>query len=230
MVLLEKQNEKSHVARRSTARQDGFSLIELLVVIAIIIVMTAMAIFAAVGHKKAYRTEDQAMAIMDFMREASSRALTRRRTIRFEIDLTDKVMRIVDENNTFGVTTDDAVLRVQTLSKDTDVRLNTTTNTSQPTGISVVPPSPSNYAAAPFANDTSSHLVWAIRFRSNGAAYGATVATANVPTSATLMLWQPQIADPNKAQNATLVRAITVFGASGAVRYWKYDGSAFVAY
>src|SRR6185369_13354235 len=81
----------------SKQSEAGFKLIELLIVLGMVSVLTVMSLPYIVNHKKLYKSEDQALKIMDLMREASQTALTRRKTIRLEIDLTANTVLLIDE-------------------------------------------------------------------------------------------------------------------------------------
>ncbi len=77
-------------ARRiSKDASDGFSLVEIFVVLVIIAIMAAISVPYIVSYKKLYKSEDQSIKLIDLMRESSQLALNKRKTIRFEIDLTD---------------------------------------------------------------------------------------------------------------------------------------------
>ena len=71
------------------ASVSGFSMTELLVVLGVIGVMSVISLPYIVNYKKAYKSEDQALKVIDMMREAGQLALNRRRTIRFELDFTN---------------------------------------------------------------------------------------------------------------------------------------------
>ena len=71
----------------------GFSMPELLVVLTIIGVMGAVAIFYATAHKKLYQPDDQALQIADILQEGRQRALTQRRPMRVEINLTNNTAK-----------------------------------------------------------------------------------------------------------------------------------------
>jgi hypothetical protein len=103
----------------------------------------------------------------------------------------------------------------------------------KPNGISK--PNPPNYNDATFATDTighkrgrstiSGHNVWAVRFQRDG-----TVVDKNgALVSANMYVWPPKPATDDP-RNGTEVRAITIYGGTGAVRYWKWNGSTFVPY
>lgn len=206
----------------------GFSLMELLIVLSVIAILTAISIPYLFQYQRLYQSEEQARKLMDLMQEANQLALNRRRTIRFEIDLTDNAALLIDEN-TVGTAADDTLIKSMPLLSTGEIRVDT-----NPSG--VTRPNPPNYANATFTNDTLGHKVgsatvtnnsvWAARFRSDG----SVVTAGNVPISATIFLWPPRTPGNAAARDNGEVRAITLFGGSGAVRYWKYNGTTFNAY
>ncbi len=212
---------KSLYSERHTNR--GFSVIELLIVLGIIAVMSAISLPYIVNFKKLYKSEDQALKVIDIMRESAQMALARRRTIRFEIDLTDNAVLIIDENNAAP----DTRVKSIPLEKVNEVRFDMI-----PAGITK--PNPPNYADITFAPDTvghrvgttnvSGHSVWSARFRSDG----SVVNNANIPVSVNIYSWPPASPGSTTARNLGEIRAVTMFGGSGAIRYWKHNGTKFI--
>lgn len=202
----------------------GFSLIELLMVVVIVVIVTAISIPYLYSYKRLYRSEDQAIKVMDMMREASQLALTRRRVIRFEIDLTDNMAHIIDENGAAA----DTLIRRMPLDDIGEVRMDVI-----PTG--VARPNPPDYNDAVFATDTrghqrdgatiTSHTVWQARFTSDGSVWN----DVNTPINANLYIWPPLSPGNPAPRSRSEVRAITMFGGTGAVRYWKHNGTTFTA-
>lgn len=191
---------------RSFERMSGYSIVEILVVLTIIAVMTAIALPYFFNYGRMFKSEDQAIKVMDLMREAGQRAMNQRRTVRIELDgnPAGPVLRMIDENP-------DTVFKTIPLESLSSVRMDT------PGGIAR--PNPPNYPDVAYTAG-----VWAARFRSNGSVVNA----ADLPISATLFSWPPSetnIAVPRRNEE---IRAITIFGGSGAVRYWKYNGTTFV--
>jgi prepilin-type N-terminal cleavage/methylation domain-containing protein len=221
-----------HRCRRSLRDERGHTLIELLIVVSVITIISAYAIFSFNAHKKAFKTDDEALRILNFMQEAGQRSLMLRRVMRLEIDYTDNAIRIIDENGS-GT---DFIYREEQLLDLSDVRYVKTTTSSNgapatvsPVGTVSAPPAPSSYSAATFATSTHTlslgDTVCVLRFQSDGSVLdqGGSV------TSATLYLWEPlSTTSLNTVKNNNYVRAITVFGGTGAVRFWKYNGAAFV--
>src|ERR1044072_9714123 len=91
--------------------ESGFSIVELLIVLLISSIMLAITGYYFVNHQKLYKPDDQALKIVDILQEARQRALTQRETVRVEIDLTDSIVRLVDENTPTTETDDREVRR-----------------------------------------------------------------------------------------------------------------------
>lgn len=227
MVKASIQNETGRIDTMRQSRASGFSMIELLIVVAIIFILSGISLPYIYNYKRLYKSEDQALKVMDLMREAGQLALTRRRPMRFEIDLTTNEILIIDGNGPGNA--DDAQIKAIPLEPVNEIRMD-----QIPTA--VTRPNPPNYADAVFAVDAIGHLrgatpvigntVWQIVYQSNGSVVNA----GNIPVSASLYIWPPVTPGSTSPRNNTEVRAITMFGGSGAVRYWKYDGTTFLPY
>ncbi|MGH9948551.1 MAG: hypothetical protein ACRD6X_15340 [Pyrinomonadaceae bacterium] len=214
-----------YIGGSSAATQAGFSIVELFVVVLILLVLTTISIALAANYKQHYKSEDQSLLIMDNMREASQLALTKRRTYRVEIDQTANTFNIIDENGP----NPNALVKSLPLEPISNIRMD-----AAPTGI--VAPAPPDYAPAVYAADTIGHqsggptvignIVWAARFRSDGSVVDA----AGVPVSATIFVWPPLAPANTSARYDREVRSLTIFGGSGSMGYWKYDGATFVPY
>lgn len=209
---------------KCTNDSKGFSLPELLVALTILAVLTAISLPYLASYKKLYKSEDQALKVIDLMGEASQLALTRRRTFRLEIDTTDNAVLIIDEA---GGSPDVLVKKIP-MEKAADIRMDRI-----PAGVSK--PNPPNYTDISFVTDATGHYengtqvtghtVWAARFRSDGSVVNA----SNALTSVNVYIWPPITPGSLTPRNRSEVRAITLFGGSGAIRYWKHNGTTFVA-
>lgn len=190
----------------------------------IIGVMSVISLPYIVNYKKAYKSEDQALKVIDMMREANQLAIARRRTIRFEIDFTDNLALIIDENNADP----DTLLKQIPLEPAHEVRMDI-----MPAG--VTRPNPPNFNNLAAASDSrghrrggtpvSGHSVIAVRYRSDGSAVNNT----DVPLNGNIYSWPPVSSGSNTPRSTREVRAITVSGGAGAIRYWKHNGTSFVA-
>lgn len=188
----------------------------------VISLLSAISLPYIINYKTRYKSEDQALKAMDLMREASQLALTRRRTFRFEIDLTENAFLLIDEN---GADPDTLIKKIP-IENANEVRVDRIPQ-------SVAKPDPPNYADISFSVDSLGHLngstpvighsTWSARFRSDGSA----VNNSSVLINSNIYFWPP--VSPGNVQARTLgeVRAVTISGGSGAIRYWKHDGTAF---
>lgn len=209
----------------SIRNDKGISITEVLIVCAILFVMVGISIPYFANYTKLYGSDEQALKVIDLMQEASQRALNQRHNVRFEIDLTSNNVNIIDERTSGS----DVLVKKVPLKNVLEVKVGTA-----PTGIPA-PGSPS-YANAVFATDSrghsdggtsvTGHTVWAGRFRSDG----SVVNNSNAPVSANLYFWPPTQGNPNLPLNNKQVRSISMFGGTGVVRYWKYNGTTFKAY
>lgn len=202
-------------------KQKGFSIIELIIVLAVLMVLVGVSFFYLSAHQKLYKPDDQSLIIIDFLQEARQRSLTQRETLRVEIDTTDNVIRLIDENAS-DTETDDNVLKENFLYFPNDVRMD-----RRPLEIENNPPEPlpvSNAAFSPSVYPPSgTNTVCTFRFQSNGtvvdAGNNATGNNASV-AGATLHIWQPDVTNNNQS---TIARAITIIGSTGSIRLWEYD-------
>ena len=135
-------------------------------------------------------------------------------------------MLIIDQKGAGNA--DDILVKKVPLELPKDVRIDTLPAT-------ITKPNPPNYTDIAFAVDAVGHLagatpvtghnIWAARFKSDG----SVVTAADIPLSANIYSFPPLSSGSTTARSTKEVRAITMFGGSGAIRYWKYDGSAWVA-
>lgn len=193
----------------SNREADGFSVIELLIVVAIVIILTAAAVFTLTPQRRAYRTDDAASQVTNFLRDAYQRALSQRQTMRVEIDRANMLIKLIDENR----------LPVGDEREVRRAKLNDEVSLNQPAagaGLVNPPAAPYDYPVANYSNN-----LWEARFRSDG----SVVDLAGNSLSATLFF---SLANMNSL-DTNLIRAVTVFGPSGSARVWRYTGQSFDA-
>src|SRR5262245_51487735 len=201
-----KESPNEHYAFSETS---GYSAIELLIVAAMVIVLASIAVFTLVPHKRAYRADDAAAQVTNFLRDAHQRAISQRQTMRVQIDRVNQLIRLIDENR-LPVGDELEVRRSRLIEEVTLDR--------PMVGASLVvpPPAPYSYPTAAYANNR-----WEARFRSDG----SVVDGAGNPLSATLFFSPANL----RASDVTLIRAVTLFGPSGSIRLWRYTGQSFDA-
>ena len=211
---------------KSRRGELGLSLIEILIVMGVIALLSAISLPYIYNYKKLYKSEDQTLKVIDLMREAGQLAISRRRLIRFEIDLTANTVLLIDGNGPGAA--DDLQIKSIPLELVREIRMD-----QIPAG--VTKPNPPNYTDIAFSVDTVGHLrgttwvignsVWQAGFMPDG----SVVNTANVPLSVNIYIWPPVTYGSTTPRNKSEVRAITMFGGTGAIRYWKHNGTTFVA-
>jgi Tfp pilus assembly protein FimT len=196
--------------RRSAHREsEGYSVIELLVVVVIIITLTAAAVFSLVPHRHAYGTEDAAGQLTNFLRDAYQRAISQRQTMKVQIDRTNMLIKIIDENK---LPAGDEI-EVRRAKLNNEISVNQPTVGGSPLN---APAAPYNYPVAVYSSN-----LWEARFRSDG----SVVDNAGNTLSATVFFSFVNM----KTSDTNLIRAVTLFGPSGSVRFWRYTGSSFDA-
>src|ERR1041384_685969 len=196
---------------RSSKRpgEDGYSMVELLVIVSVIIVLTAAAVFSLAPQRRAYSTDDAAAQVTNFLRDAYQRAISQRQTMKVQIDRSTMLMKIFDEN-TLPTGDEIEVRRAQ---------LNPEISVSQPAvgGSSLAAPaSPYDYPVAVYSSN-----LWVARFRSDGS-----VVDVNGNTLSATIFFSPV---SMKTNETNLIRAVTLYGPSGSMRFWRYTGSSFDA-
>lgn len=196
-------------------------MIEVVVVMSVILIMTAASLFYMNNQGRLFKTDDEALQIVDVLQEARQRSLTQRETMRVEIDLTSKMARLIDENEVTSAS-DDVLLKEVNLYPSTEVRLN-----ARPSNINHSPPEVLASATADFRMSvhpfSATNNVCTYRFLNTGrvvnAGENATGNNAQLK-SETLFIWSPSKNNPNEFEVA---RAITVVGTTGAIRLWEYS-------
>ena len=209
--------------RKNLNRDDGFSLVELLVVLVILTIMTTVSLIYFTTTKQLYKADEQSLQIVDLIQEARQRALTQRTTMRVELDLDSKAARLIDECGSKDASNNCVaqLKRSVSLYETSDVRIDTKPNnvTGTPPETVPVPAAVFKISSYPFS---TLHKVSTLRFTLTGAVLDAGTnglgANAN-PLSATIYIWKPKT---GSTTDSDVARAITVAGASGAVRMWEY--------
>ena len=203
-------------------KESGYSIVELLLVVGILAIMSTVALFYASAHRRLYEPDEQALQLSDMFQEARQRALTQRRPMRVEINLTSNIARLYDENTNTTSSSDDFLIRSLNLFASNRVRVDT-----RPSEIGYNPPESMPVPTAVYApsvyTPSVSQNALTVRFLANGsAANSGTNATGSgaIVTGVSLHIWSPKAS--NNAQS-DIARCITVLGATGVIRLWEFD-------
>jgi len=193
---------------------EGFSIVELLIVLIIISIMGSVTGYYLSAHQTLYKADEQTSHIIDVFQDARQLSLTKKETMRVEIDLTDNVIRLIDENESVDETDHDVVRQIPLLdSSAVNIErraVNVATNPPEPLPTQSAVFSPSVYPPS------VTHRVCTLRFKSNF----QVVDEDDNPTGVTLHVWSPS---KNNANDSEIARAITVIGTTGSIRTWEYN-------
>lgn len=176
----------------------------------IILIMVGIGLSTYVSHRRTVQTDLAAEQIVDVMRDAYQRALGGRSTFIFEVqpsteDAQGRV-RILDgaEN----------VVREEALPEAHDVAMPHVPDDE-------VPSSPFNFECIPASSDNGQS--WRVYFRMNGQATDNGAGGTIVPQSGTMVFKVLQPDGSVRQEDEGLTRAITLFGPTGSIRYWRWD-------
>lgn len=106
------KDRKLENKKRQKTGEYGFSILELVIVVLVMAILAVMVV--GFGHQKLHYADRQANLVMDFMREARQRAITQQETMRVEINLDHRHIRLISENEP-GDSEDDQVLKAVAL-------------------------------------------------------------------------------------------------------------------
>ncbi|HWX40128.1 MAG TPA: prepilin-type N-terminal cleavage/methylation domain-containing protein [Blastocatellia bacterium] len=191
----------------------GVSIVETVIVLAVLAILASGAIFQFGSSREAYNADDAANRLLNYFREANSRAVSDHHSFRVVINLSSGNISLIDEKTSATGNDDgDTVSGDDLLLKREPVA--TRVSFSQPSGVNP-PAAPFNFSAATF---TSS--IWTGHFQSDGR---VTATFGGAPVSCTFFL-QPA----DKTNMPLLIRAVTLFGATSSARYWMYSGTKLV--
>lgn len=200
------------LTRRATRREDGFTLLEILVVFMIIITMLFMGIFSYRKAQKATQPDIVGRQISDFLREGNERALMS--TLPYRVDITPSTSSTVGTIK-LTRTTDNTVVRQETLARYEDIVM------ARPSGFTAKPTAPFDFSDVTYTSGTFSVI-----FHADGSAMDTT--GTPVPLSMNLYFYAPSPSSSTAAESPNAIRAVSLFGPTGAVRLWSYNGTNFI--
>ena len=204
------------MSKRTKALQQGFSLIELVTVVALILIVTGWAVVNMTGATQNAKANAAMDGVVNILRQAREMAVAKRRNVEVQFNMPNQI-----------------TLTVLTLSGEPvpapipPVYL----NDNAPGGSTFMifpglPDTPMN-----FGNGTPLNLqqpagggAWTVMFTTSGAFVGTSQSagqlnqvTNNDPVNASIFM--------GVQGNTNSARAVTVFGATGRVRSYRWNGS-----
>ena len=203
--------------KSASPSEQGFSLIELLIVMVILGVLVTFALLGT-SSRKLYAADTQAMTIIDILQEARQKALTLGKTLRVEINDTDKQIRLIDENSTASGN-DDEILQ----SKSFDPSVTVGVKPSNVNIFGALPKSSSPIPEIQFKQTTyplsANDKVKTLRFLKNGEVVDGgsdDLGTGALSSGVTIYVY-----NGSSGSRSNVVRAITISGITAAVDFLK---------
>lgn len=231
-------NLKTLKASRAIRSSRGFSLIELLTVLAIVSILTALAIPAMVGQRRLLRSTAMNREIQTQLRYARQLAMSQRQSITFQYDdaASKKQITIINHNNSLSLTPS------CNLSRTAILVAAGYPNTACSTIVMVIPltqgglaaaeitygipagspPLPTGAPAIPTTKLADNILMTPLTPAGAGGKLnitfqpdGSVIDAAGIPLDRAMFLY-------NSAAAQATASAISVVGASGRVKVWRY--------
>jgi prepilin-type N-terminal cleavage/methylation domain-containing protein len=208
--------------KQNNENERGFSLLELLIVVLLISIVSVMALLSFRGEKK-YLADTKAYDIIDVLHEARQRSLTQHSTMRVEFNQTRNSVRLISEGEP-GNAADDKEIKNLKLPDVKNVVVGTLPkNVSKyPEEMSPVPILVYKKSVYPLSQ---SDTVATLRFLRTGKVLNAgsnAIGDNSAMTGATIYVWMPDMSNTGQVlATGSVIRAITVQGASGLSRYVK---------
>jgi len=211
------RNQLFLVRKQALSDSRGYSLIEALIVVAMIGVLTAMAVPQMVAMRRATRAAGLTREIMSQMRKARQLAMSQRQAVTFQYNNVSKTIDIIDHNNNLGrALLSDASypntagsLVVNSTPLATGGLISTEITYGIPPGLPTVALRDGVSMTALFNNRLN------ITFQPDGSVVDA----AGNPDGRALFVY-------NSTSPRLTAAAISVVGASGRVKIWRYDTGA----
>lgn len=205
--------------------EQGVSIVEILVVVLLVGLISAI-VAGSLRSYVLYNADNQALKLVDLMREAQQGALTQKKTMRVEISSTGKTVRVINENAS-GSAADDTLVKTVNLTNSSyteNVFIGTTPSNMTTVPVEASPVTPVTFSSSfhPLSLGTQ---VATLRFMSNGTVKNAgtdAIGTNSTPTGATIFIWSKKDSDTSATPTiANVLRAVTVLSSSGSPRIWK---------
>lgn len=206
----------------ANSTQKGFSLIELIIVLLIISIISVVSLMSFKGEKK-YLADTEAYLIIDLLHEARQYSLTEHQTMRVEFNKTRNTVRLFKENDP-GDAADDQEIKYLKLEDPAYVVVG-----AAPQNVSNYPtessPVPNLSFKTSVYRQSAGDVVATLRFLENGKVVDAgsnAVGSNAAITGATIYVWMPDSSSSGTTLNTgSVIRALTVLGSTGGVRYLK---------
>lgn len=204
--------------RRTCNSSHGFSAVEMITVCAVIAVISAIAIPQMLKQRRLMRSVGMSKEIMTQLRYTRQLAMSQRQVFTFQYDDTAKQMKIID-NNYYNSSSPGSVFALTNFPNNTGSAVVQTIPFGGLNGAEMNFGIPSGYPTAALGDSVSQSSLTSgklnISFQPNGTVVDSSGNYANFA-----------IYIYNSQASVGTASAISVLGASGRIKIWRYDSNA----
>lgn len=207
--------------------ESGRSMVEMLAVVAIATILTAVAIPQLISARRLIRSTSLPREVATQIRFAKQQAMSQRQAVTFQYDDSTKQVTIYDHNNVNNSTVSCNIGRTAILSAANfpNTACTTIINTIPLAGGASLPTSeitygvPTGISNATLGDNTTLTALASSKVRITFQPDGMVVDGNDNPVNSSLYFYNNKVAIPTAA-------AVSVLGAAGRIKIWRYDVSA----
>jgi prepilin-type N-terminal cleavage/methylation domain-containing protein len=213
-------------AHHAGSSEKGFSVIELVIVVAMLGILTAIAVPQMIAQRRLIRSQALAREVVSQMRFARQRAMSERRAFTFQYNDTTKEIKIIGPipvgplalNTATGYPNNPGSAVVATSSLAQGGLVPTEITYGIP-GTADLPPSAPTIPTGALGDGVYMTTLGSSKLNITFQADGSVINTSGAPDTRAMFFFNSKAAQ----QTAT---AISVIGASGRVKVWRYNTNA----
>ncbi len=205
------------LATQRGANIAGYSLVETLIVAALIAVVSAMAVPQLIAERRMSRSIVVTREIMTQMRNTREWAMAQRQAFTFQYNNATKEISIIDHNNNAGAT----LFADPAYPNNVGSRVVSTVPlaTGGLSAAEIIYGIPAGLPSAPLADGTTMTALTNDRINITFQPDGSVIDAAGNPVGRALFIY-------NSSSSVATASAMSVIGASGQVKSWRYNQSA----